>query len=64
MTFGEKILEAAQEGIVLLRNESNTLPILQEESVAVFGRGQVNFIKCGLGSGGYWAIPGVIRHTR
>ena len=57
MTFGEKILEAAQEGIVLLRNESNTLPILQEESVAVFGRGQINFIKCGLGSGGSVHAP-------
>ena len=52
MTFGEKILEAAQEGIVLLRNEKDTLPLKADEEVAVFGRGQINFIKCGLGSGG------------
>ncbi len=57
MTFGEKILEAACEGIVLLRNEKETLPLLKEEKVAVFGRGQINFIKCGLGSGGSVHAP-------
>lgn len=57
MTFGEKILEAAQEGIVLLRNEKDTLPLKADEKVAVFGRGQINFIKCGLGSGGSVHAP-------
>ncbi|MCQ2248718.1 MAG: glycoside hydrolase family 3 C-terminal domain-containing protein [Treponema sp.] len=57
MTFGEKILEAACEGIVLLKNERETLPVLKEEKVAVFGRGQINFIKCGLGSGGSVHAP-------
>lgn len=57
MTFSEKILEAAQEGIVLLRNQKETLPLNIEESVAVFGRGQINFIKCGLGSGGSVHAP-------
>ena len=36
MTFADKILEAAQEGIVLLRNEKETLPLNENESVAVF----------------------------
>ena len=57
MTFADKILEAAQEGIVLLRNEKETLPLNENESVAVFGRGQINFIKCGLGSGGSVHAP-------
>lgn len=57
MTFAEKILEAAMEGVVLLKNECETLPVSTDESVAVFGRGQINFIKCGLGSGGSVHAP-------
>ena len=38
MTFAEKILEAAQEGIVLLRNNENTLPLSENETVSIFGR--------------------------
>lgn len=57
MTFADKILEAAQEGIVLLKNEKETLPLKKEENIAVFGRGQIDFIKCGLGSGGSVHAP-------
>ena len=39
----------AEEGIVLLKNEGNVLP-LGNEKVAVFGRSQVDTIKCGTGS--------------
>jgi RNA polymerase sigma factor (sigma-70 family) len=39
----------AEEGIVLLKNEGNMLP-LHDEAVAVFGRTQIDTIKCGTGS--------------
>ncbi len=41
--------EVAEEGIVLIKNEDNMLP-LGTETVAVFGRTQVDTIKCGTGS--------------
>ncbi len=57
MTFAQKILEAAEEGIVLLKNERETLPLGADECVSVFGRGQFDFLKCGLGSGGSVHAP-------
>lgn len=41
--------EIAEEGIVLLKNKDSVLPI-KNEKVAVFGRTQINTIKCGTGS--------------
>ena len=41
--------EIAREGIILLKNEDRVLP-LGRESVAVFGRTQIDMIKCGTGS--------------
>lgn len=41
----------AQEGIVLLENKKNVLPII-DKHVAVFGRIQFNYYKSGTGSGG------------
>ena len=41
--------EIASEGIVLLKNEYETLPF-GKEKIAVFGRAQVDTIKCGTGS--------------
>lgn len=41
--------EIAEEGIVLLKNKDSVLPI-GSEKVAVFGRTQINTIKCGTGS--------------
>jgi beta-glucosidase-like glycosyl hydrolase len=41
--------EIASEGIVLLKNENEMLPF-GKETVAVFGRTQVDTIKCGTGS--------------
>lgn len=52
MTFAEKILENAQEGIVLLRNKDNTLPLKSEDKVSVFGRTQFDYYRSGTGSGG------------
>lgn len=43
---------AAAEGIVLLKNEENVLPLLSGEKVAVFGRSQIEYYRSGTGSGG------------
>ena len=40
------------EGIVMLRNEGEVLPLKEGEKIALFGRGQFNYYKSGTGSGG------------
>ena len=44
--------QAAADGIVLLRNENNVLPLREGERVSLFGRGQLTYYKSGTGSGG------------
>ena len=44
--------QAAAEGIVMLKNSSNTLPLKPEDTVSVFGRCAVNYFSVGYGSGG------------
>lgn len=48
---------AAAEGCVLLRNENQTLPIRENETVSVFGRIQLDYFKSGTGSGGKVNVP-------
>ena len=43
--------KAATEGIVLLKNISNALPLKNGESVALFGKATIEYIKGGGGSG-------------
>ena len=43
---------AAAEGIVLLRNERQALPLVEHEKIAIFGRSQFHYYKSGTGSGG------------
>ncbi len=50
--FAEFSRQVSAEGAVLLKNEGNVLPILQGETVAIFGRTQVNYYRSGTGSGG------------
>ncbi len=57
MTFAEKILKSAEEGIVLLKNNDNVLPLTREDSVSIFGRCQFDFYRCGTGSGGSVHLP-------
>ena len=47
----------AAEGIVLLKNDKGTLPILTSEKVAVFGRCAINYFTVGYGSGGDVCAP-------
>lgn len=57
MTFEEKILKLSQEGIVLLKNINETLPLKTTDAVSVFGRMQQDYQKCGMGSGGSVHAP-------
>lgn len=50
--YAAKAREAAAEGIVLLKNDNDALPLRKGEQIAVFGRSQFNYYKSGSGSGG------------
>lgn len=52
--------QAAAEGIVLLKNDNNVLPLKKGTSLACFGRSQFNYYKSGTGSGGHVNAPYVI----
>lgn len=43
--------EAATEGMVLLKNENNALPLKRGEKIALFGKATIEYIKGGGGSG-------------
>ena len=42
---------AAKEGMVLLKNEANALPLTKGVKLALFGKGCVDYVKGGGGSG-------------
>ena len=48
----ETAISAAAEGIVMLRNEEDALPLKHGSRVALFGRMQTHYYKSGTGSGG------------
>ena len=43
--------QAAAEGMVLLENKKNALPVLKGEKVALIGKAQIHFSQTGYGSG-------------
>ena len=43
--------DAAKEGMVLLKNENHTLPLRKGERIALFGKGTIDYVKGGGGSG-------------
>ena len=45
--------EAAKEGMVLLKNEGNLLPLKKGSRIALFGKGSFDYVKGGGGSGPY-----------
>lgn len=49
--IGSLTRQAATEGMVLLKNNENVLPLKSDDTVAIFGKGQINLIKGGTGSG-------------
>ena len=52
--------QAAAEGIVLLKNDGDLLPLKTGITVACFGRSQFNYYKSGSGSGGLVHAPYVV----
>lgn len=48
---------AAAEGMVLLENRDNALPLRQGEAVALFGNGSVDYVKGGGGGSGIVYAP-------
>lgn len=55
--FAEKAREAAGGGAVLLKNEGRALPIKKNEKISLFGRCQIDYYRCGTGSGGLVSVP-------
>src|SRR5690625_4608673 len=51
-SYAKKARQAVAEGIVLLKNDTQILPLKKNERVALFGRNQFNYYKSGTGSGG------------
>ena len=58
--YQEAAIEAAAEGIVMLKNEGGALPLKQGTRVALFGRMQANYYKSGTGSGGMVNVSHVV----
>ena len=52
--------QAAAEGILLLKNKEQLLPLEAGSKLALFGRTQYDTIYCGTGSGGMVNVPYVI----
>lgn len=48
--------KAAAEGIVLLKNENNTLPLKKKRKIALFGKISYHLIASGTGSGGVRSV--------
>ena len=48
------------EGIVMLKNDNNALPLDTDKEVAVFGRIQFHYYKSGTGSGGMVNVTKVV----
>lgn len=48
----EKAAQTVSEGIVMLKNDNNALPLPKDEVISVFGRIQLHYYKSGTGSGG------------
>lgn len=47
--------EAACEGTVLLKNENQLLPLKKGQKVAIFGKAQIDYVRCGGGSGNVYS---------
>ncbi|MDD3277677.1 MAG: glycoside hydrolase family 3 C-terminal domain-containing protein [Lachnospiraceae bacterium] len=50
--FDAAVRRAACEGMVLLKNEGEMLPVTEKDCIAVFGRCQIDYYRSGTGSGG------------
>lgn len=57
MNFAQKIRDVVAEGCVLLRNENETLPFDDSDTISIFGRCQIDYYRSGTGSGGSVHVP-------
>lgn len=53
-SFSRKV---AAQGMVLLKNQKNTLPVKENEVLSIFGRCQIDYYRSGTGSGGSVNVP-------
>lgn len=51
-TYLDKASEVVAEGVVMLKNDNNALPLKKGEEIAMFGRIIFHYFKSGTGSGG------------
>lgn len=58
--YTEVAAQTVAEGIVMLKNDNNALPLKKNETVAVFGRIQLHYYKSGTGSGGMVNVSKVV----
>lgn len=58
--FNEICRKVGSEGIVLLKNDNQVLPLAKGSCVSLFGRIQTNYIKSGTGSGGMVNVEYVV----
>lgn len=58
--YEEKATEAVAEGIVLLENKNDVLPLDKSKQIAIFGRIQLDYYKSGTGSGGMVNVSHVV----
>ena len=58
--FNAVCRKAGSEGIVLLKNDRQVLPLKKGTKVSVFGRIQTHYIKSGTGSGGLVNVSYVV----
>jgi len=58
--FSKICRRVGHEGIVLLKNDNQVLPLKTGSCVSVFGRIQSNYIKSGTGSGGLVNVEYVV----
>ena len=57
--YRKACIDVAAEGIVMLENRENVLPLKKGSRVALFGRMQTHYYKSGTGSGGMVNVPHV-----
>ncbi len=58
--YTDAAIQAAAEGIVMLKNENAALPLQKGQQIALFGRMQLHYYKSGTGSGGMVNVHQVI----
>ena len=58
--LAEAARRAATDGIVLLKNEGNILPLGKNDRISLFGRTQIDYNKSGTGSGGLVNVDRVV----